>query len=78
MATDYMAADPATLNDEQLAEICLEVPSSSAVGLRFHLEKDRRDKRRLKLVIWLSFWAACAATASLMLTIALIITKSAG
>ncbi len=75
MSTDNLAAEPAVLSDDQLAEICLETPSSSAVGLRFHLEKDRRDKRRLKLVIWLSFWAACAATASLMLTIALIITK---
>jgi type VI protein secretion system component VasF len=46
------------------------------VGLRFHLEQKKREKRSQKLLIWLSFWAACAATAALMLTIALIISKA--
>lgn len=76
MATDNLAVDPTGLTDQQLAEVCLETPSSSAVGLRFHIEQDRRQKSRMKLLIWLSFWAACAATASLMLTIALILSKA--
>lgn len=75
MATDNLAVDPTGLTDQQLAEVCLETPSASAVGLRFHIEQHRREKRRIKLLIWLSFWAACAATASLMLTIALVISK---
>lgn len=76
MATDNLAQDPAGLTDEQLIEICLETPSSSTVGLRFHLEQKKREKRSQKLLIWLSFWAACAATGALMLTIALIISKA--
>lgn len=75
MATDNLAVEPSGLTDEELIEVCLETPSSSMVGLRFHLEQKKREKRSLKLLIWLSFWAACAATASLMLTIALIISK---
>lgn len=75
MATDNLAVEPSGLTDEELIEICLETPSSSAVGIRFHLEQKKREKRGQKLLIWLSFWAACAATASLMLTIALIISK---
>ncbi len=75
MSTDHLAADPATLSDQELIEVCLETPSSSAVGLRYHLEQKKRDKRSFKLLIWLSFWAACAATASLMLTIAVLVNK---
>jgi len=75
MSTDHLASDPAVLTDQELMEVCLETPSSSAVGLRFHLEQNKRDKRSLKLLIWLSFWAACAASASLMLTFAILINK---
>ena len=75
MSTDHLAEDPTTLTDQQLLEVCLETPSSSAVGLRYHLEQKKRDKRSLKLLIWLSFWAACAATASLMLSVAVVIGK---
>lgn len=75
MSTDHLAADPSSLSDQHLLEVCLETPSSSAVGLRYHIEQKKRDKRNFKLLIWLSFWAACAATASLMLTIALLISK---
>lgn len=76
MGTDNLAQNPEKLTDEELIEICLETPSSSAVGLRFHLEQKKREKRSQKLLIWLSLWAACAATAALMLTIALIISKA--
>jgi len=75
MSTDHLASDPAVLSDQELMEVCLETPSSTAVGLRFHLEQNKRDKRSLKLLIWLSFWAACAASASLMLTFAILINK---
>ena len=75
MSTDHLAIDPGALSDQELLEVCLDIPSSSAVGMRYHLEQKKRDKRRFKLLIWLSFWAACAATASLMLTIALLISK---
>lgn len=77
MSIDHMAEDPASLSDQQLLEVCLDIPSASVVGIRYHLEQKRREKRSFKLLIWLSFWAACAATASLMLTIAMLITKIA-
>lgn len=75
MSTDHLAQDPTELTDQQLLEVCLETPSSSAVGLRYHLEQKKRDKRSFKLLIWLTFWAACAATGSLMLTIAIVINE---
>lgn len=76
MTTDNLAMDPTGLSDQELLEVCLETPSSTAVGLKFHMEQKKREKRTLKLLIWLSFWAASAATAALMLTIALIISKA--
>ena len=75
MSTDYLGADPSNLTDQELQEVCLETPSSSAVGIRFHLEQKSRESRKFRLLIWLSFWAASAATASLMLTIALLLSK---
>lgn len=75
MATENLAVDPSGLTNQELLEVCLETPSSTAVGLRYHLEQKKRENRTLKLLIWLSFWAACAATASLMLTVALLISK---
>ncbi len=75
MSTDHLGANPSDLTDQELLEVCLETPSSSAVGLRFHLEQKKRDTRKFKLLIWLAFWAACAATGSLMLTIALLLSK---
>lgn len=75
MATDHLGKDPVELTDQELLEVCLETPSASAVGLRYHLELKRRENRENKLLLWLAFWAACAATASLMLTIALLLSK---
>lgn len=75
MATDHLGTDPAELSDQQLLEVCLETPSASSVGLRFHLEQKKRETRKFKLLIWLAFWAACAATGSLMLTIALLLSN---